>query len=79
MRLGYGHTRLADTSIVVVVKLIERILLHPGLLFFVEVGSKVFEGVKVLSNSLNERFESSVILGTSSESKKKECRRRLVR
>jgi hypothetical protein len=52
MRLGYGHTRLADTSVVVVVELIERILLHPGLLFLVEIGSKIFKRVKVLSNSL---------------------------
>jgi hypothetical protein len=79
MRIGYGHTGLANTPIVVVVKLIERILLHPGLLFFVEVGSKVLEGVKVLSNSLNERFEASVILGTSPESKKKERCGRMVR
>jgi hypothetical protein len=71
MLVGYGHTRLADTSIVVVVELIERILLHPGLLLFVEVGSKVFKSVKVLSNSLNERLEASVILGTGPEMKKK--------
>jgi hypothetical protein len=71
MRFGYGHTRLADTSIVVVVELIKRVLLHPGLLFFIEVGSKVFESVKVLSNSLNKRLEASVILGASPEGKEK--------
>ena len=65
-RVRQRHSRLADSSVVIVVKLIKRVLLHAHFPFSVQIGAIVIKRIKVLSYAPNKLLEARVGLRTSS-------------
>ena len=69
-RFGERNLWLVDASIAVIIKLIQLVAHDSSLAFTFQVGTVVFERIKVLGDTRDQLMESRIILRASSENTK---------